>query len=582
MFRFGRSSKDPLSDVRAAERWLSTLPGGDTLAVHNDVIAQLERAGGHTTTRTPHRLRAVFHVDAQTGAQRRALIAQYIEHANRSSKIENQLWTALFGLTQGFLQTYQSFAQEIVDRPQSGRWQDLLPELVCRQVVHMALDARVRLFRYEQWIPAKWAELHALMTLACSRQIERRLVSLTESSTTTIEHEYLRALVLHLMNAGSLTPRQVEFIWGELDDWCSPLRLTLEPSAANAFYVDLGGREGLRRRKPGPLEGRVLFLDTRPLHAVMVQHVVTLEQKIKNEPLSSRTPRRSEQLTLFTKLAAQVDPEFKPFARRGERVTTSGNVDAIVGFQKIASYFKEEAHQPIPLADTTGESFDSTMDIAVFGRIRDEPTRRNEIARRRIGAHAAPGGPWEAKDVSQTGFKLVAPIQVANAVSLGTLVAIHPHGQPRWTLGIIRRMKRTAADRAEIGLQIIADTISAVDLVEQRKRGADEYQIDGEGTTINGRRFGALLLALRARDGEPMVQSLIVPAVEYQAVKRYRLSTEKAEYRIRFGRLIEQQPDWVWTALEPLEPGARAPAAPHAGGPPTAGGPTTRSGPRTL
>ena len=408
MFRFGRSSKDPLSDVRAAERWLSTLPGGDTLAVHNDVIAQLERAGGHTTTRTPHRLRAVFHVDAQTGAQRRALIAQYIEHANRSSKIENQLWTALFGLTQGFLQTYQSFAQEIVDRPQSGRWQDLLPELVCRQVVHMALDARVRLFRYEQWIPAKWAELHALMTLACSRQIERRLVSLTESSTTTIEHEYLRALVLHLMNAGSLTPRQVEFIWGELDDWCSPLRLTLEQSAANAFFVDLAGREGLRRRKTGALEGRVLFLDTRPLHAVMVQHVVPIEQKITGESLSNRTPRRSEQLTLFTKLAAQVDPEFRPFPRRGERVTTAGNVDAIVGFQKSVSYFKEEAHQPIPLADTTGESFDSTMDIAVFGRIRDEPTRRNELARRRIGAHAAPGGPWEAKDVSQTGFKLVA------------------------------------------------------------------------------------------------------------------------------------------------------------------------------
>jgi len=395
------------------------------------------------------------------------------------------------------------------------------------------------------------------MSLACSQQVERQLVSLTESSTTSIEHEYLRALVLHLMNAGSLTASQVEFIWGELDDWCSPLRLTLEQSAANAFFVDLGGREGLRRRKTGALEGRVLFLDTRPLHAVMVQHAVTLEQKIKAEPLSNRTPRRSEQLTLFTKLAAQVDPEFRPFARRGERVSTTGNVDAIVGFQKIASYFKEEAHEPIPLADTTGESFDSTMDIAVFGRIRDEPTRRNELARRRIGAHAAAGGPWEAKDVSQTGFKLIAPIQVANAVTLGTLVAIHPHGQPRWTLGIIRRMKRTAADRAEIGLQIVADTISSVDLVEQRKRGADEYSIDGEGTTINGRRFGALLLALRARDAEPMVQSLIVPAVEYQPVKRYRLSTSKTDYTIRFGRLIEQQPDWIWTAIEPLQPGTK-------------------------
>jgi hypothetical protein len=569
MFGFRRSNKDPLADTKSASRWLSTLPADDTLGVHSDLVGELTRASGHATERTQHRLRAVFHVDAQTAGHRAALVAQYIEHANRSSKIENQLWTALFGLTQSFIATYQAFAQQILDHPQSARWQELLPELVCRQLMHLALDARVRLFRYEQWIPAKWAELHGVMTLACSQQIERHLVMLPEARSTTIEHEYLRVLVLHVMNAGSLTARQVEFIWGELDDWCAPLRLTLEPTSSNAFFVDLGGREGLRRRKPGPLESRVLFLDTRPLHAVMVQHVVTLEHKIKGEPLSNRTPRRGEQLTLFTKLAAQVDPEFKPFARRGERVATTGHVDAIVGFQKIASYFKEEASQPIPLADTTGASFDSTMDLAVFGRIRDEPTRRNEIARRRIGAHAAPGGPWEARDVSQTGFKLIAPIQVANAVTLGTLVAIHPHGQPRWTLGIIRRMRRTAADRAEIGLQVVADTIAAVDLIEQRKRTADEYSIDGEGTTINGRRFGGLLLTLRPRDSEPMVQSLVVPAVEYQPARRYQLSTSKADYSIRFGRLIEQQPEWIWTAIEPLQSGAQALAAPPESGPVT-------------
>jgi hypothetical protein len=55
-----------------------------------------------------------------------------------------------------------------------------------------------------------------------------------------------------------------------------------------------------------------------------------------------------------------------------------------------------------------------------------------------------------------------------------------------------------------------------------------------------------------------MVQSLIVPAVEYQAAKRYRLTTAKTDYSIRFGRLIEQQPDWIWTAIEPLQSGARS------------------------
>ncbi|MGA8031672.1 MAG: hypothetical protein WCB48_04705 [Casimicrobiaceae bacterium] len=566
MFGFWKSTRDPLADARNAARWLSTLSPTDTLAVHSDVAAELARVAGSAATLTPSRLQAVFHVDAQTAGRRQALIDQYIEHASRSSRIENQLWSALSELSQAFLQTYHSFAREIEDHPQGARWQELLPELVCRQIAHLALDARVRFYRHEQWIPAKWAELHGLMTLASSRQIERQPVALAPGDeSTTIEHQYLRALVLQLMNPGSLTARQVEFISSELDDWCAPLRLTLEPSAANAFFVDLAGREGLRRRRPGPLEGRVLFLDTRPLHAVMVQHVVVLEHKIRGEPLSNRTPRRSEQLALFTKLAAQVDPEFRPIPRRGERVAASGHADAILGFQKIASFFKAEAQQAVTRTNAGGDTFDSTMDIAVFGRIRDEPTRQRELLRRRIGAHSAPGGPWEVKDISPTGVRLIAPIQVANAVTLGTLLALHCHGQQRWVLCIIRRMKRIAADRAEFGAQIIADTIAAVSLTEQHKGGATPYSVDGEGTTINGRSFSALLLTLRAREGEPVIQSLIVPAVEYRPAKRHLLTAARAQHSIRFGRLVEHQPDWVWTAIEPLGPRTHPPATPREG-----------------
>ncbi len=114
-----------------------------------------------------------------------------------------------------------------------------------------------------------------------------------------------------------------------------------------SFYVDLSARDGLKRRTPAPLEGRVLFLDTRPLHALLVQHIVVLEQKVKTQPLSDRTAKRSEQLALLTKLASQVDPEFKPFARRGERTATVGTVDAIVGFANIANYLRDEERNPV-------------------------------------------------------------------------------------------------------------------------------------------------------------------------------------------------------------------------------------------
>jgi hypothetical protein len=350
------------------------------------------------------------------------------------------------------------------------------------------------------------------------------------------------------MNAGNMTARHLEWVANELDEWAAPLRLSLEPSSVTSFYVDLGGREGLRRRTPAPLEGRVLFLDTRPLHAVLSQNVMMLEQKIKAQPLSDRTPRRSEQLGLLTKLASQVDPEFKPFARRGERTAAAGSVDAIVGFSRISAYLREEEPSFVPSFET-GASFGGTLELAVFGRNRNEGDRRTEMSRRRLAQFAASGGPWEIKDVSQTGFRLLAPMSVTNAVTLGTMVAIRPEGQAIWTLGIVRRMKRMTADRAEIGLQVIANTLVGVDLVEPRK-GEEAYSVDGETAAVNGRTIHALFLALRKREGDAAVQSLVVPAAEYQPAKRLRLLTAKAASPIRFGRLLEQQPDWVWATVE--------------------------------
>jgi hypothetical protein len=122
-----------------------------------------------------------------------------------------------------------------------------------------------------------------------------------------------------------------------------------------------------------------------------------------------------------------------------------------------------------------------------------------------------------------------------------------------WTLGIVRRMRRLTSDRAELGIQVIANTLVGVDLVEQRKNADSDYSVDGEQTTINGRSFQGLFLALRKRDADTGVQSLIVPAAEFQPANRLKLMTARSVNPIRYGRLIEQQPNWVWATVEPLD-----------------------------
>jgi len=563
MFGFGKTLKDPLADAKSVERWLVGFPANDPLAMHAGVLTALGRLAEREAKRTPARLEAVFQVDLHTDPLRKNLTAQYLEHGNRSTRIENQLWQALFDLTQGFLLCYQAFGREVSAHAQSQKWQSLLPELIARQIIHQGLDAKIRLFRYEQWIPAKWTDLHALFQMACSAQIERQPVAvLPDGAVTTIEHEYLRVLVLQLMNSGNLTPRHLEWVAEQLPEWCAPLHLNLEASTETSFYVDLASKMGLKRRAPQPLEGRVLFLDTRALHAVLMQNVVMLDQKVRNNPLSDRTPRRADQLNLLSKLASQVDPEFKPFARRGERTNAEGSVDAIIGFTKISGFFRDDEMTSFIDRKRGPSTFGDTIEIATFGRMRNETARINEMAQRRLANYTAPGGSWNIRDLSQTGFRLIAPMSVINAVTLGTLAAIRTqsdaHGH--WTLGIVRRMKRLTTERAEIGLQVIADNLAGVELAETR-RGEGDYSVDGEVPTVNSRRFNGLFLSLKKREGETSVQTLVVPPGEYQPGKRLQMSVGQSSQRIGFGRVLEQHPDWVWATVEPLPAATQAPAA---------------------
>jgi hypothetical protein len=328
--------------------------------------------------------------------------------------------------------------------------------------------------------------------------------------------------------------------------------LTLEPLQTPVFYVDLASRTGLRRRGPAPLEGRVLFLDTQPLHVLLRDHLAELEQKVRHDPMSDKTGRRTEQHRLYAKLAAQADPEFRPFARRGERAAATGEVDAILGFARITGFLREEERTPIPPFEPD-HNYGGTLELAVFGHARHEDERRQKRVRGRLESFAAHGGPWAVKDISQSGFRLIAPMDVAATITLGTLTALRALGHPAWTLGVVRRMRRMTAERAEIGLQVIATTLVVVTLTEQYKPGISGYSVDGEAAEANGRSFDALFLSLRKPESDVAVQSLIVPEVDYQPSRRFHLHTPRGSCPIHFGSLLERGNDWVWTAIDPVK-----------------------------
>jgi hypothetical protein len=565
MLSFRTTPSGPIGDVRSAERWLATLPANDPLVAQRSIVAELRKLAARTTRRKPPMLEGVFAVDAHANGLVRTLTAQYIEHAKRSSKIEDQLWQGLFELAQGFQECYAAFAREIADQLPRSKWHTLLPALIGRQIVHLRQDAKLRLYHCERWTPAKWSELFGPFTRACANRVEREPLRLDPmAGPTTIEREFLMTLLLQLADPGNLVPKEIEWIAAQLDAWCQPLRLTLTPKSAATFYIDLAGSTGLRRRSLAPLEGRVLFLDLQPLHALLLQNRAALEQAVKNEPRSGKTSQYRQQLGLFVKLASRLDPEFKPLARRGERKPAAGAVDAIVGFPSIAAFLRTDKTGTFTAADA-GRSFGNTMELAVFGRMRAEPAARPKPGLGRLAAHTAPGGPWEMKDISASGFRLHAPMSVAMELTLNMLVAIRRQDQEPWVMGVVRRMRRLSSREAEIGLQLIANALVSAELFEQRKERADDYSVAGEPAPGNGRQFHGLFLSFNRREGEPTVQSLIVPAVEYHPSRLYTLRIGTSTRTIRHGRLLEQHADWTWTVIDTVSPGTDATGSGSAG-----------------
>ena len=481
MLRFRTSSSAPLGDIRSAERWVASLPANDPLVAQRSIVTELHKLAARTARRTPAVLEAVFVVDTHANGLVRNLTTQYVEHANRSSKIEDQLWNALHELAHAFEQCYAAFAREIADPVPRNKWQAVLPLLIARQIVHLGRDAKLRLYRSERWSTAKWTELFTAFTRACALRIEREPLRLDAmGGPTTIERQFLMTLVLMLADPGNLAPKQIEWIAAQLEEWCQPLRLTLKPASATTFYVDLAGSAGLQRRSLAPLEGRVLFVDLQPLHALMHAEPgragggraqrAALGQEVA-APGTARSFRQARQSNRSRVQAARPP--------RGTERPSSGAVDAVVGFSNIAAFVRSDMAQSTQETNT-GRNFGNTMELAVFGRSRTETELRRELGSGRISSFATPGGPWEMKDISASGYRLHAPMNDTADLTLNMLVAIRRQGDDAWVMGIVRRMRRLSAKDAEIGLQVIATTLASAELTEQRKARETTYSVNGE------------------------------------------------------------------------------------------------------
>jgi len=544
---------DPLVSVRAVTQWLRALPVQDVIGRQQLVLAAFESLRQPRRALDPSRVQAVLFVDAALGADRRQLVKQYVENADSGTQLSQRIWQAAFDLAQGYIGVYQYALDQAIAQGGNPRWKQLLPILFARLTHYFGTDAKLRVFRLERWIPAKWVEFHSIYMRAVELELDREPTMLGHGPNTTqwtVEQEYLYTLLIHQLNTGNMSPAELDWAFAQLRGWSRRLSLDAQARSMEGFIVDVSGKTGLVRPAGNDSGLMLRYLDTTPLCQQLDRAIAALRHA--DSPERAAVPSINQRrVSILEKLRPALAPNLNSNVRRDPRSACGVTARVRVGLARISHELASSKTRDVP----PEEPANGTEQIEVYTIADVAPPRRrvrdeHDSIAASLSSFTDPM--WHVKDRSIAGLRIGATGGVGQSLVLGALVAVRQSDVSEWLLGVVRRLNKISPDEMEGGLSIIADNVVPVTLHTKRE-SKDEmgFVVNGVDVSTIGARFDALYLPPPSRPDKPlMVKSIIVPTAEYADGRQVVLTTGRSVYTIALRHLIEQRADWSWCAIQ--------------------------------
>ena len=548
-----KDADDPLVSPRATAVWLKQLPAQDVVGRQQHVMRAFDAMRQSRRPIDPARLQAIEFLDSALGADRRQLIKQYVENYDTAPKLAERIWQAIYDLTQGFLSSYQTGLEEAVTQGSNPRWKPLVPLLFARLLHDYGTDAKVRVFRFERWIPGKWMDLHRTYLRATELSVDRVPALLTgagpNATSWTAEQEYLNVLLIHQLNTGNLSPSQLDWACSQLRAWSRKLAVEAVPRSPEGFFVDLAGRAGLVRRTGNDAGSMLRYLDTTPLAESLERAVAALRSSEATDS-GPAAPINQQRVNILEKVRPAVAPNVNNDLRKDPRIACRVAAKVRIGLHRISRELStKDLGEPAESVSEQIEVFAVSSSPRVRRRIPDE----HDSLAASLSSFSDPM--WQVKDRSVAGLRIAASGGIGQALALGALVGVRQSDLSDWVLGVVRRLNKVSTEDAEAGVSIIAERV--VPVVLHAKRDARDEQgivVNGIDVSTIGARFDGLYLPPPSRPDKPLsVKTLIIPTAEYSEGRQLILHTGRSIYTVALRQLVEQRSEWSWAAIQIVE-----------------------------
>jgi len=542
--------EDPLGTAKAVASWVEKRPANDPMGLVIAMTHLLEDASAKQPPITPNRVQALLTLDRLSLAPLAQLQAQY-RLPSLSDEVRQQLWHARNNLARWVAYAYEQIYEAIRKQENRGPYQSLLHGLFARMFYHRGVQAKQGLFRYEQWIPAKWKFLHMAYKEALDLGIATAPFNIAPEAPAercTPEHEYIHFLLMQRVNTGNLSVMHIDLAAVWLREWFGVLHLVPSPPEGNTHWMlDLGQAEGLvtpsADRTPA---GTVLYLDVAPLREKLEALKAQVTEQLALAGASKAEVREwKDKLALVKRLEWLWLPHAKLQPRRGERRPEQQPVLVAAGWSEIAVFMREA--RPWKPHDPYHYTYDDAAELVSRGRVANQKAEKVDAY---AGLRPDRKG-WRIQDASDTGCRIVSTTKIAAQLQLGALLTLMREHDERWRVAIVRRLKRRTAEHTELGVEIIAES-SVLVMPEPLVARDSGYSVNGIDVSAKGKRFDALYLPPQ-QNASP-VYSMVMPVSEYAPGKLLTLALSGENRVIRLAVAIEYNKDWVWSTFDVVPP----------------------------
>jgi len=543
---FGTRSEDPLVSIKAAKRWLESLPLGDVFKSQQAILNELKRFNQQSTEYTKDRLAIFMLLDEKSRDLQDTLVRQYLRNPRMSRPVESQLWHAVYGLYWESARGYHTFVLHLAREAGRNPHDGLIPLITLRAIRTMGQLLKWRAIRYLPAGEKLWLRLHNLYRIAETEGFHRRpqRIYAEDASDCNCESAYLHVLMLDLANSGSLYPRQLDLLDRWLCGWSGMLQLDDRFDAnVHNFVIDLSADHGARRVRKPDTGKPMRFWTTSDLLQKMQEARTALREGDAPAQLGQiEIARTSENLELLDHLQHQWAALETREQRRAPRQSVKRLIDVAHGLNAIISQIKLSDAPASVSPYGIGINYGEADDVHIYGFITDRTRERVS----KMHAPAKPSSPdverWVMHDESEFGFGAIIESREKDWLRVGTLIGIKAHDAEQWKIGIVRRLSRIDEDTSSIGIETLAEMPTLAMLHDTSTPG---YTVNGFDNIDSRLPHASLWL-----DSNP--SSVVIDPVHFAPGKIFKVHGATERKVIALGRPIEQSEGWMRVVAEPV------------------------------